>query len=235
MQANPPVDRQAPAALTSAGMPAPARAGADGRRGIWKLWLIVVICALPFPLAAAIYFAPAWLDRVPAAAALVDWLTPDRRSNYGMLVEPQRPMPALATTAFDGRSVDLAALRGKWIMLGVSSDACDQACASRLYTMRQVRASTGKDQLRIQRVLLVTGDAAPAPQLLAAYEGTLVARVDAAQLAAWLPAAEAGTALADHLYLIDPLGNLMLRWPRAADPAQVRKDIGRLLWASQIG
>ncbi len=235
MQANPTADRSPRAQ--------PARnvvvAHPRKARSTWVLWLIVIVCALPFTLASALYFAPVWAEHIPGAGALVDRLVPDGKTNYGSLIDPQRPMPVLAARDLDGRALDLGSLRGRWIMVTVAAADCDEACVKRLYLMRQVRAAMGKEQPRVERLLLLTGPANIEPKVLAAYAGTTIARVDAAQAAAWLgttvPGGAAPVLDAGRVFLVDPLGNLMLQWPADAQPARARKDLSRLLWASGIG
>ena len=159
---------------------------------------------------------------------------PQGRTNYGELLDPQRPTDGFALRAADGTSATLAEFRGKWVMLTFDPQGCAEACASRLYVMRQVRLTTGKERDRIERVLLVAGDTAPAPALLAEHEGLHTFRVQPDEIARWLPPAE-GAAPGDHIYVVDPLGNVMMRFPKSADPNRMKKDISKLLRASRVG
>src|SRR5690606_6621261 len=128
----------------------------------------------------------------------------------------------------------LGAFKGRWILLTVVGGACDHACAEKLYFVRQTHASLGKDRDRVQQVLLVT-DATPLPPpVLEAHPALVVLRVAPQELAPLLPV-EAGTTHADHIYLVDPLHNLMMRFPPDPDPAKTRKDLRKLLKASRIG
>jgi hypothetical protein len=182
------------------------------------LWLVLMVCAAPILAAFIAYFS---------------W-QPQSRNNYGQLIEPQRPLPALSASTLDGQPFDMQRLRGKWIMLSADLGACDSQCGQKLYAMRQVRASTGDKQIRIERIWLVLDNQAVSPQLLAEHPGLHVVRAAPAQVQAFLPAPAAATVQAP-IYLIDPLGNLMLQWPPQADMKRMRKDFGRLLWASRIG
>ncbi len=182
------------------------------------LWLVLAICAAPIVAALVAYFL---------------W-QPQSRNNYGSLIAPQRPLPALATTTLGGQAIDLRSLRGKWIMLSADYAACDRHCQQKLYALRQVRASTGDKQTRIERVWLVLDEQAVSPQVLAEHPGLQVVRISAAQAQAFLPLPVTGSIQAP-IYLVDPLGNLMLQWPAEADMKRMRKDLGRLLWASRIG
>jgi hypothetical protein len=184
------------------------------------LYLLLAVCAAPVAASYVAYYA------VPPAA----------RTNYGDLVLPQRPAPALSLTRLDGTRVEMAALRGQWLMLQVDESSCEAACQRKLWNMRQVRLTQGKDRDRIARVWLIT-DAAPiATELLREYDGTLFLRADRGELETFLALpSDTGARLSDHIWLVDPLGNLMLRWPRNEDPNRMKKDLTRLLRASRIG
>jgi len=164
------------------------------------------------------------------------WLPPSGRTNYGALIEPQRPLPALALRRLDGTAVPATSLRGSWLMVHVDAGACEAACQKKLWQMRQVRLTTGKDADRVQRVWLIVDDAPLATAVIREFDGTLFLRARSDEVAAFLPLpAEPAAKLADHIWLIDPLGNLMLRWPRDADPNRMKKDLIKLLKASGIG
>jgi hypothetical protein len=159
---------------------------------------------------------------------------PEGRRNFGELVQPQRPMPDLATATLDGHPDRLQALRGQWLLVSVAPGACDTACQNHLYLQRQMRESLGKDKERLDWVWLVTDDQAPPASILPGLQQATVLRVDAAALAQWLEP-QGGHALAEHLYVVDPMGNWMMRFPSALDTAaaaKAKKDLERLLRAS---
>ena len=153
-----------------------------------------------------------------ALAYFLHW-TPGNSGNYGELIEARK---------LSGPPLD--ALSGKWVLVMFDSARCDAYCEKKLYIIRQVRRAQGKDMERIERLWIVTDGGVPRQELLAAIEGTRVVRVyDAA-----LPKNFPGRA-PDHIYLVDPLGNLMLRFPREPDPSRVIKDLQRLLKYSRVG
>lgn len=193
----------------------PEAAAGARRTGRLKLLAILAVCAAPVIASYAAYYL----------------IRPEGRTNYGELVAPQRNVDALRDSAADGSAKSLASLRGKWVMVTVETGACGRACTERLYAMRQVRLTTGKERDRIERVLLVTGDAAPLP---AEYEGTLVLRASPETVARIFPAT-GETRQSDHIYLVDPLGNLMMRFPKSGDPNRMKKDLAKLLRASRVG
>jgi hypothetical protein len=176
---------------------------------------------------------------VCAAPVIASYLTyyvirPEGRRNYGELIDPQRPAPAIAATALDGKTVKLPSLKGQWLLVSVASGACDAACEKHLYLQRQLREGLGKEKERVDWVWLIPDQAPVRRELLPAVEQATVLRVDGAQLAQWLAPAP-GKALADHLYVVDPMGNWMMRFPAGQDlrtAPQVRRDLERLLRAS---
>ena len=175
------------------------------RRGRVKFALLGAFFALPFALAWLAW----WLDWVPGST-----------SNYGEFILPPRPLA--------GRPFE--ALHGKWVLVSFDAAACDAYCEKKLYFMRQVRHAQGKDESRLERLWLVTDGARPRAGLLAAIEGSRIE--PAAGLAAAFPAAGP---IGDHIYVIDPLGNLMMRFPRDPDPSRMLMDLQRLLRLSGIG
>ena len=142
------------------------------------------------------------------AAYFFGWGT-GASGNYGELIAP-RPLSAPA----------LAPLRGKWVLVTFDAAACDAYCEKKLYYMRQVRRAQGKDMERVERLWALIDEAKPRADILPGIEGTRIA-----QLA---PEGFPGHPR-DHIYLVDPLGNLMLRFPRDPDPSKMIKDLQRLL------
>jgi hypothetical protein len=177
-------------------------------------------------LIAAVACAP-----VIAAYALFYLWRPTALTNYGQLLPPT-PIGALDAGRVEGKQFALAALRGKWVFLMVDSGRCAEACRDKLYKMRQVRLTQGKDMERIERAWLIDDDFPAAGELVGQYEGTHVVSARGSMLLEQLPAE---ASVRDHIYIVDPLGNLMLRYPRGADPARMKKDVSRLLRVSRIG
>lgn len=160
---------------------------------------------------------------------------PEGRRNFGELVQPQQPMPVdMVTQALDGQSSTLGALRHQWLLVSVAPGACDAACQNHLYLQRQMRESLGREKDRLDWVWLVTDDT-PVPAVLQlGLQQATVLRVDPQALARWLEP-EQGRALTEHLYVVDPMGNWMMRFPAALDTAtaaKAKRDLERLLRAS---
>jgi hypothetical protein len=139
----------------------------------------------------------------------------DKQVNYGELLATAPPRDAAA----------IAQEKGKWVLVSAGPSACNARCAATLYATRQARTIQGRAAERVSRVWLVTDESAPDAALLAQHADLAVRR---GSLAAW-PAG------ADRIYLLDPLGNVVLAWPADPDIKRMASDIGRVLKASRIG
>jgi cytochrome oxidase Cu insertion factor (SCO1/SenC/PrrC family) len=189
------------------------------RKGRLRMLLVLAVCAAPVLASYFTYFV----------------IRPQARSNYGDLILPTRSLPeSLALTQLDGQAVSARSLRGQWLLVSVGPSACDTACEQRLFMQRQLREMLGRERDRVDKVWFITDSAPLAPALAVAIVSTpavTALRADREALAQWLAPA-AGHALEDHLYLVDPMGEWMMRMPAQADPAKVKRDLERLLRAS---
>jgi cytochrome oxidase Cu insertion factor (SCO1/SenC/PrrC family) len=180
------------------------------------LWLIAAVSVLP----------------VVGSYLLYQWWRPSSHINHGELVET-KPLPmALLADAATGKALPGPGLKGKWVLLTVQKADCDERCRLKLYYMRQVRTATNENMERIERVWVLDGPGMPDKQLLAEHSGLWLARTPDPGWTTQLPAA-AGTS--SYVYLIDPLGNIVLRYGEGFQPKGMLKDLGRLLKYSRIG
>lgn len=173
---------------------------------------------------------------VSAAPVIASYFTyyfirPEGRRNHGELIEPQRPLPDIHGTDLKGVPLALPQLRHQWLLVSVADSACDQVCEKHLFLSRQLRESLGKDKERMDWVWLNTGTSDVPAALLPALGTATVLKVDAAALSEWLVPSP-GQRLEDHLYLVDPMGNWMMRFPANVDPVKARKDLERLMRSS---
>lgn len=211
-----------PLGLTVHSLPEPREAAlADAQRtrtGRWKMLVVMLVCAAPVVASYFTYYV----------------VRPEGRRNHGELIDPQRPLPAVTARDLEGRPVALPSLQGQWLLVSVAGGACDAACERQLYLQRQLREGLGKDKDRLDRVWLIPDDAPVREALQPALHQATVLRLDRAQLQQWLAPA-AGRQLEDHLYVVDPMGHWMMRFPPMDDlagAAKVRKDLERLMRAS---
>jgi len=179
------------------------------------LTLLALICAAPVVASYVAYY----------------WLRPEARTNYGELLQAE-PAPDVGGTRVDGARFRLSELRGRWVVLIADAADCDATCARKLYATRQARTIQGREQDRVVRVLLQPTGAAPLPaELSAAHPGMIVVQGDSRQ---WQTLPGPGGPVA-NIYLLDPHGNLVLRYPADPDIRGLAKDLERLLRASRIG
>lgn len=211
-----------PLGMTVHSMPVPEQAmQSQARRtikGRWKMLLVLAVCAAPVVASYFTYYV----------------IRPDARRNFGELIDPQQSLPDQVAMNLAGERMNLQALKGQWLLISVAGAACDEGCSRHLYLQRQLRESLGKDKDRLDWVWLISDDA-PLPQkLLPALAGATVWRVPEVALNNWLHPV-AGHRLAEHLYVVDPIGNWMMRFPARLDAsgaARAKRDLERLMRAS---
>jgi hypothetical protein len=199
-------------------------AAADGlrARNLRTLAALGGLFLLPLALAFYTYYASGWR---PAA-----------HTNHGTLITPARPLPELSLPQVTpGAAAPADALfRRRWSLVYVGDGACDAACRDALYVMRQTRLSLNNDMTRVQRVFLASAACCNRELLAREHAGLVV--VDAAgtrgaQLLREFPATDR-----EHtLFVVDPLGNLMMSYDARSDPRGLRDDLRKLLRLSQIG
>src|SRR5690242_5266072 len=165
-----------------------------------------------------------------ASYALYFWDVRPSSVNYGELLEV-KPLVGTALNQSDNTIFRIRQLRGKWALISIDSGKCDEQCREKLYYMRQVRLIQNTEKERIERVWLIDDGEAPAPEVASEFEGTWLINARDSDLLTAMTGKESNH---DHIYLIDPIGNLMMRFPKNPDPARMAKDIKRLLKVSQL-
>ncbi len=163
------------------------------------------------------------------------------RKNHGTLYEPVRPLENIAFSDERDGARTLDTLRGVWLLVYVGEGACDDDCLRRLDAISRVRISLSKNIDRVMPVYLSDDapDAGAAARIRSALPTGIIGSVDAENRAALLRQlareGENARQVLHRVYLIDPIGNLVLSYEPGADPAGIRKDLARLLRVSQIG
>lgn len=179
-----------------------------------KLLILLAIMCLPVIVSYLLYFYEYRPDSM----------------NYGQLIEIQK-LSGSGVNQQDNTIFRMKNVRGKWVMLSIDSGQCDEACQLKLYHMRQVRLVQNTEKDRIERLWLIDDNVPVASELSEKYEGTLFINAKDSELLDQIPS---GDSQRNHIYLVDPLGNLMMRFPEDLDPTRMGKDIKRLLHVSQI-
>lgn len=200
---------------------------AGGRKGHPRLILIVLILVFSAPLLSS-WFILNYTDLVRTGGA-----------SHGDLYDPLISLPEVALDDPYTSDANDASLHDKWSLIYISTGECDETCMHNLYSMRQIRLALSRYARNLQRVWMTDiRDASVLRDILAGYEGTLVLPMDPADPP--LPLNEfalppvTNTLQADALYVVDPLGNLVLRYRKGSDPEGIISDLKRLLKSSEI-
>lgn len=188
--------------------------------GRGRLVLVLVFAFFALPLAVA------WVMNFTG-----DW-APTASANHGSLIEPVRPVELQGLVGLEGAAFDSSVLAHDWTLVYLHRGACDEACYNTLYKLRQVRLAQGKNIDRVQRLLLLAEPGMPAwvQEAQGHYPGMYIAGPAQADAAALAPFPGAG-----RVYLIDPLGQLMMEYSPQAEPKGMIEDLERLLRISYVG
>lgn len=211
-----------PLGMTVYDLPSPhAVAQADAKRtamGRLRMLAVLLICAAPVLASYFTYYV----------------VRPEGRRNFGELIQPTRALPNVTVQSLGGQNIQLPQLKGQWLLVSVADAACDAVCLRNLYLQRQILTGLGKERNRTEWVWLVT-DAAQVPEeILPGLKEASVLRVNPQDLKQWLVPAE-GKALSDHLFVVDPHGHWMMRFPAQLsneEALKAKKDVERLLRAA---
>lgn len=200
----------------------PAKAAPANR---WVFVMLMLLFVLPVVLATLLY--------------LTGW-RPSSIGNHGELIQPARQVEGVALQTLDGQPAHFSELRGKWLMVHFGSSSCPDECMKSVYYMRQVHAAQAKEIGRVQRVFIAidTGEA----------EKLKTKLVDYPEMRLWTGGKKALTEVLQSfgidagqsaeqqgVYLVDPLGNVIMRYPPGTDPGGMLKDLTRLLKYSWVG
>jgi cytochrome oxidase Cu insertion factor (SCO1/SenC/PrrC family) len=194
---------------------------AQDRRQGRLLVVLAVLFFAPLGLSFYLYYGREW--------------RPGSRVNAGALIDPARPLPALALPLELGGMTDPQFLKGKWTFLYVQQGRCGDDCQRHLYDTRQVRTALDRDMDRVQRVFILDEDCCDMQALHAMHPDLIAIRANPAdqELLRLLPRAAGDKS--ERIYLIDPLGNLMMFYEAGAKPKGMLDDMKRLLGLSHIG
>lgn len=189
-----------------------------------RLTLLLIVAVFLIPMVAAYLYRPS-----------------GETGNYGTLVDPPRPLHEFRMTGLNGDPAGLDALKEKWTLLYVGGERCGEQCRQNLFNIERVRLTQGKHMDRVQSLYLAPMSMAGrvVADTLVEYDDIKGYRISRAELEAMAPGFDwqgaTGPGAPERVYVIDPLGNLMMFYPGGADPSGMRKDLEKLLKVSQIG
>jgi len=187
-----------------------------------RVLLLAAFFFLPLAFSFFLYYGNLW--------------RPHSTTNKGDLITPARPLPAIALTLADGSQSAPNILQGKWTWIYIGDGQCDTRCRTALADIRQARLLLSEKIDRVQRLFLATGVCCDQEYLNREHPGLIVARFDKPQLAThFMLDATIAPENAGRIYLIDPLGNLMMSYARDAPSMGLLEDIKQLLNLSHIG
>lgn len=149
---------------------------------------------------------------------------------HGILIENPPSLDIGKLALPDGSS---ARFTGKWSLLYVGNGNCAESCQKSLYEVRQVRQALGRDMSRVQRYFITT-DGTPDVQLIKGAHPDLIV-IDAAVTGGGKILATLGEHSEADVFVVDPLGNIMMRFPAGTTMKDMHKDLSLLLKASTIG
>lgn len=201
-------------------LPTPGGPASSSLSGRLKLFGIFLACSLPVFVAYFVFYV----------------VRPHGEAAFGELITPVRPMANIVVSGLDGSPVQLSSLKAQWLLVKVDGGACIADCQKQLTVLRQFRLMLGKDMDRVDWLWLVD-DQVPVDTQLADMlqrDHATVLRVPAKELHAWLPA-PADKRQQDYIYVVDPMGNAMMRFSSRLDSAaaaKAKRDMEHLLRAS---
>jgi len=186
-----------------------------------------------------LFMTPAFVAWVMHHSSEEGW-RPEGTTNRGMLVHPAMPLTLPADMLVAGVSAN-DYLQGMWTLLYIGDTDCDDVCNNNLYKMRQINIAQNENMKRVQRLYLARGEGlsgALGELLQKEYPKmavTLLSATQAEQIAPDFLIDGVSMEGAERVYIVDPLGNLMMYYPADADPGGMLKDLKKLLKFSKIG
>jgi len=157
---------------------------------------------------------------------------PTGLKNLGHLVQPPTHLPLNGTQSLDG----------KWLVLYVLDQPCNQECIEHVTTLRQIHKATGRNNEHLAIVLLSKTDAGttlrtrlesiyPEFQLVTDPESVALTTLDGINVNVTNTTGDSSTL---HTYILDPVRNVILAYGANANPNDIHKDLKRLLkWSDQ--
>lgn len=190
----------------------------NSRRSNMQAWGLFLLFFGPLAVAVYLYYDTDW--------------RPGDTSNHGELIVPAVPLPEIELPMPGGNRTEADFLRHHWSLVYIGREGCGEHCREALYNGRQMRLALGRLMDRVQRVYLYVGDPPEAGFITGEHPDLLVADATGPEA---VPLLEALTGQAEGYWLIDPLGNAMMRYPADQAPRGMLEDIKRLLRLSRIG
>ena len=184
-----------------------------------RLVLVLLLLVFTFPMVAAFLWRPTGFV------------------NHGELVQPPRPITDVTLQTLQGREFRFTELQSRWALIYFGGEGCDDACDRTLHNTNQARLAQGKNLSRVNSVLILPKSVSKTDvdQMTRRYPGLLTLTGTPQALGTLMSQFAPDAGVPDRVYVVDPLGNLMMSYPADADPTDIKKDLMRLLRVSQVG
>lgn len=190
-----------------------------------QLWLLIAIFFVPLAIAFVMYYGFGW--------------RPGGMTNQGDLISPPRPIATGTLLSPQDQPIEEDVFKDKWTLVYIGNGQCDARCREALTLMRQTRLALNEDAARVRRLFLATADCCDIEYLQTEHEGLITARADEAsdrELLATFPTyGNIAVENAGRIYIVDPLGNLMMSYAPDAPQKALLEDLEKLLKLSHIG
>ena len=188
-------------------------------RGRRTLLIVAALFLVPVAVAFTLYYGKLW--------------HPANSSSKGELINPARPLVVAGLRHPDGTPASAEVLSGKWTLIYIGDGRCDEACRNALVFGRQSRLALNNEMTRVQRVLLATANCCDNEYFAREQEGLIALDASSPEAAALL--AQFPEAREHSLFIVDPLGNLMMRHDASHTTKDLLSDLKKLLKLSHIG
>jgi cytochrome oxidase Cu insertion factor (SCO1/SenC/PrrC family) len=199
---------------------------AERRGSRTQLWLLIGLFFVPLLAAFVMYYG------------FAGW-RPAGSTNKGDLISPARPLQTGVLLDAQDQPLEEELLQGKWSLIYIGAGACDARCREALTLMRQTRLALNDDASRVQRIFLATAACCDLQYLDTEHEGLITARAEEASDRTFLDTfpryADVPVETAGRIYIVDPLGNLMMSYAPDAPQKALLEDLRKLLKLSHIG
>jgi len=206
-------------------MTTPLPPDSERPRSRTQLWLLIAIFFVPLAIAFVMYYSSDW--------------RPAGRTNQGDLIHPPRPLQAGTLLSPQDQPIEGDIFKDKWTLVYIGNGQCDARCRDALTLVRQTRLALNDDAARVRRVFLATADCCDLDYLRTEHEGLIIARADEVSdrelLAAFPRYNDVPVEAAGRIYIVDPLGNLMMSYAPDAPQKALLEDLRKLLKLSHIG
>ena len=193
--------------------------GTTENRNPYTIWFVALSFIAPVVLAYVLYFS----------GAITTY------SNHGEILDPVIDVSQLKLKDDSNAPIPREVFTRKWLLISFVGADCDEACNARLYDSRQVHKALGKDQDRVERMIVHLQPASADLSKLIKDEYPNAVNVHGDEKIISSTFGSAAQINENQIYIMDPIGNVMMRFSQEQSKKDIKSDIQKLLKVSQIG